>query len=103
MKYQGHPHVKKYAKSCPACGHWLEHADNVDRPFPEGMWKCVAVALVVEAPVHLLFGVVPGIVAGGLGLFGSAWLLLPRDPDYFCFGCNKFWSESEVAETGPKV
>lgn len=98
MKYQGHPHARGYAKNCPDCGHWLEDAENVERPFPVETGKSILVALLVGVVAYLSLGDVPGVVAGGVALLVSR-LLGPEDPHYYCFACKKFWTKSEVKQS----
>lgn len=96
MKYRGHPIASAYAKTCPKCGHWLEHAENVDAPLPMGRLKCLLAGLVLGLPLYLFVGNFPAMVGLGIGYFGTYWLLRPKDPDHFCFGCKSFFSRFEL-------
>ena len=103
MKYEGHSHVRGYAKNCPGCGHWLEDAENIDLSLPVGTGKCLLMALVVGIVVHFILGAAPGVLGGGTALLISLHFATPRDPDYYCFGCRKFWFRSDVKQSQPNV
>lgn len=103
MNYNGHRLMKSTAHACPNCGFWLEWSENVDAPIPHGLLKCIAIAAVCGGVVWLFFGLGAGVAVVGVVAVSAAKILVPPQPEFYCFSCKSYCFKTEVLNEGPRV
>ncbi|MFO1493279.1 MAG: hypothetical protein U1F26_01290 [Lysobacterales bacterium] len=101
MKYRGHVLVKSAANQCPKCGFWLEWTENVDVPVP-GMLKNMAIAGVSGGLAWFFFGVSVGLLVAIVVVIGVDRILVPAQPDFYCFSCKSHCFREDLLKKLPK-